>query len=119
MIVSNDGKVYKSSAYGVAQTGSMRTRNVMDDLPLAAPVDVNKALLERLRIVVGGLAGFDSGFSFPQRGYQICALAVREHRDVLHRSDRHTGCAASFDFAGCLVCHKGTIATDIKKVRQH
>jgi len=83
----------------------MRTRYVICALPFCRPVDVEKAFLEGLGIVVNGLAGLDPRLSLLQRGEQIRALLVREHGDFFHGRDRHTGAPPTPVLGGALACH--------------
>src|SRR5215216_3515968 len=56
-------------------------------LALGCSVDADQALLERLRIVVDGLAGLDAILGLFQRRDQLCPLLVREHGDFFHCGD--------------------------------
>jgi hypothetical protein len=56
--------------------GSMRTRNVIVDLPLGTPVDVEQTLLEFLRILGDAFARLDSSFGFLEFDEKVGALLL-------------------------------------------
>jgi len=89
-------------------------------LPLPSPINSDQPILESLRVVVDRPTGLHACLGRFEDRKQVCPLLGRQHRDLLHRGDRHHGGAAALVlgvFSRGLIRHRCNIAHRIAYAR--